>query len=134
MKNQKVYSVIVSLIPAIQAILDTFNVANVNGTMRMYIGAGLILLIIILQGIQIYFNPEVKDRALWVSAVALTGYIAGGIIDNLKTIQITDEIASVLRLVFSLIIVITNAIVREYNTVDINIKYDSIRNRNNKRI
>lgn len=132
MKNQKVYSVIVSLIPAIQAILDTFNVANVNSTMRVYIGAGLILLIIILQGIQIYFNPEVKDKALWVSAVALTGYIAGGIIDNLKTIQITDEVASVVRLVFSLIIVITNAIVREYNTVDTNVKYDSIRNRNRK--
>lgn len=118
MKNQKTYSVLVSIIPAIQATLDTFNIADVNSSMRMYIGASLILLIIVLQGIQIYFNPNVKDRALWVSVVALIGYIAGGILDNLQVVQIAVEASSIVRLVFSLIVVFTNTIVKEYNTID----------------
>ncbi len=118
MKNQKMYSVLVSMIPAIQAILDTFNVANMDSHVRMYIGAALIFLIIVLQGIQIYFNPNIKDTALWVNAVAMIGYVAGGIIDNLPAIQISEEVSSVIRLVFSLIVVFANAIVREFNTVN----------------
>jgi hypothetical protein len=118
MKNRKIYSVIVSLIPAVQATLDTFNAANINNNMRMYIGAGLILLLIILQGIQIYFNPDIKDKALWVSALALIGYIAGGIIDHLQLFAITNEASSMIRLVFTLVVVFTNAIVKQYNTVD----------------
>ena len=71
MKNQKMYSVLVSMIPAIQAILDTFNVANMDSHVRMYIGEALIFLIILLQCIQIYFNPNIKDTSLLVNAVAL---------------------------------------------------------------
>lgn len=118
MKNRKIYSVIVSLIPAVQATLDTFNAANVNSNVRMYIGAGLILLLIILQGIQIYFNPDIKDKALWVSAVAFIGYIAGGIIDHLQLFAFTDEASSIIRLAFTLIVVFTNAIVKQYNSVN----------------
>lgn len=118
MKNKKIYSVIVSLIPALQAVLDTFNAANVNNNMRMYIGASLILLLIILQGFQIYFNPDIKDKALWVSIVAFIGYIAGGIIDHLQLFAFTDEATSIIRLVFTLIIVFVNAIVKQYNTID----------------
>src|SRR6218665_3578629 len=118
MKKQKIYSVIVSLIPAVQAVLDTFNAAKVSDDMRMYIGAGLIFLIIVLQGIQIYFNPEVKNTALWVNVLALTGYVAGGVIENLNLISLSEEAASIIRLAFSLIVVITNTIVREYHTVD----------------
>ena len=119
MKNQKAYSVLISLIPAIQAILDTFNAAKVDGAMRTYIGATLMLLLIILQGIQIYLNPNIKDRALWVSIVALCGYIAGGVVDNLNLIHLTDEVFSIVRLTFSLVVVVANAIVREYNTLPI---------------
>lgn len=126
MKNQKAYSVLISLIPALQAILDTFNAAKVDGAMRMYIGASLMLLLIILQGIQIYLNPNIKDRALWVSIVALSGYIAGGVIDNLNLIHITDEVFSIVRLVFSLVVVVSNAIVREYNTVSVTKNENSI--------
>ncbi len=122
MKNQKAYSVIVSLIPAVQAILDTFNAAQVSDALRMYIGALLILLIIVMQGIQIYLNPSIKNNALWVSVVALIGYIAGGIMDNLNVIPMSEEVASVIRLVFSLFVVIANAIVREYNTVEDKLK------------
>ncbi len=122
MKNQKAYSVIVSLIPAVQAVLDTFNAAQVSDALRMYIGALLILLIIVMQGIQIYLNPSIKNNALWVSVVALIGYIAGGVMDNLNVIPMSEESASVIRLVFSLFVVIANAIVREYNTVEDKLK------------
>lgn len=84
----------------------------------MYIGASLILFLIILQGIQIYLYPDIKDRALWVSIVALMGYIAGGIIDNLNIVNLSQETDSIIRLVFTLIVVFANAIIRQYNTVD----------------
>jgi len=118
MKNKKIYSVLVSLIPAVQATLDTFNAANVSSNVRMYIGAFLILILIILQGVQIYLNPDIKDKALWVNVVAFIGYVAGGIIDHLQLIALTDEISSIIRLAFTLIVVFTNALVRQYNTVD----------------
>ncbi len=120
MKNKKIYSVLVSLIPAVQAMLDTFNLAQVNDTVRAYIGAVLILLLIVLQGIQIYLNPSIKDKALWVSVVALVGYIAGGIIDNLDLVHMTEEVSGIVRLIFSLVVTLANAIVRQYNTVDNN--------------
>lgn len=122
MKNQKIYSVIVSLIPAIQAVLDTFNAANVSDHMRMYIGGALIFLIIVLQGIQIYFNPEIKNKAIWVSIVALIGYIAGGMIDNLNLISLSEETSSIIRLAFSLVVVFANTIAKEYNTVNTGLK------------
>jgi len=117
MKNKKIYSVLVSLIPAIQATLDTFNAANINSNARMYIGAGLILLLILLQGIQIYFNPDIKDKALWISVIALIGYVAGGIIDHLQVLAFTEETSSIIRLAFTLIVVFTNSVVKEYNTI-----------------
>lgn len=122
MKNKKIYSVLVSLIPAIQATLDTFNAANVSNNVRIYIGAFLILMLIILQGIQIYLNPDIKDKALWVSAVALIGFIAGGIIDHLQLFAFTNEVSSIIRLAFTLVVVFTNAIVKQYNIVDTTLK------------
>lgn len=81
----------------------------------MYIGACLMLLLIILQGVQIFFNPNIKDSALWVCSIALVGYTAAGVIDNLNIIQFANETASIIRLVFSLIVILTNAIVVQYN-------------------
>lgn len=114
MKNQKLYAVLVSLIPAVQAALDTFNMANMNGSVRMYTGAVLMLLLIVLQGIQIYLNPALNNRLLWVNVVALIGYISGGIIDHLQWISLSDDNESLLRLLFSFAVIVSNAVVKVY--------------------
>ena len=129
MKNKNLYTIIVSTIPAVQALLDTFNVANINDNVRAYIGASLMLVLIILQGIQIYLNPRIKDKALWLSIVALVGYIAGGVLDNLHIIQLSAEAASIVRLVFTILIVITNTIVKQHNSIDnsLNINHEKLK-------
>lgn len=115
--NKFAYSVIISMIPALQATLDTFNAANLQNESRVYVSAILMLALIILQGIQTYFNPEIKNTALWISIVAFIGYVAGGIIDNLQIIQLSEENASVIRLAFTLIVVFSTSIVKQYNTL-----------------
>ena len=72
------------------------------------------LLLIVLQGIQIYLNPAVNNRLLWVNVVALVGYISGAIIDHLQWISLSEDNESLLRLLFSFAVIACNAIVRVY--------------------
>lgn len=114
MKNTKLYSILIGIIPVIQIVLDTINTAKLDNNIRMIVGASLMLMLIILQGIERYLSPNIKNTSLWISIIALIGFIAGGILDNLQIVSLSENSESIIRLIFTLIVVISATISKQF--------------------
>jgi len=114
MKNTKLYSILIGIIPVIQIVLDTINTAKLDNNIRMIVGASLMLMLIILQGIERYLSPNIKNTSLWISVIASLGFIAGGILDNLQIVSLSENSESIIRLIFTLIVVISATISKQF--------------------
>lgn len=114
MKNTKLYSILIGIIPVLQIVLDTINTAKLDNNIRMIVGASLMLMLIILQGIERYLSPNIKNTSLWISVIALLGFVAGGILDNLQIISLSENSESIIRLIFTLIVVISTTISKQF--------------------
>ena len=114
MKNTKLYSILIGIIPVIQIVFDTINTAKLDNNIRMIVGASLMLMLIILQGIERYLSPNIKNTSLWISVIASLGFIAGGILDNLQIVSLSENSESIIRLIFTLIVVISTTISKQF--------------------
>lgn len=120
--QSKLYSILIGIIPVLQIVLDTINTANLDENLRTIIGASLMLVLIILQGIERYLSPFKKNTALWISIIALIGFIAGGILDNLHIIKLAPNLESLVRLIFTLMVIVSAGISRQFGYDEDNFK------------
>lgn len=114
MISKKTYAILIGIIPVLQIVLDTINTAKLDNNIRMIVGASLMLMLIILQGIERYLSPNIKNTSLWISVIALLGFVAGGILDNLQIISLSENSESIIRLIFTLIVVISTTISKQF--------------------
>ncbi len=110
MKNEKLYQILIALIPTIQIAFDAINSIGLEDDIRTIIGGSLILTMLILNGIKQYFDPLIKNTAVGISILLFFGYVAGGIIDHLEVFNFSENTDAIVRTAMLVIVSASGAL------------------------
>lgn len=104
--KEDVYVKIIGLLPMLQVLFDTINVAQVGENVKMYVGASLMLLILIVNAFKIYFDPNKSNNALWLTIVMAVLFVVGGVLDQLDIFNLNEKWQGIVRTIATLLMAV----------------------------
>lgn len=89
--TSKLFAIIGLLITLAQMLFDLLNVANLNDSSKMYVGAIGMVLAIVNSGFKQFFDKKIDNKTIYLQVLLFIGFIAGGILDHFHQLEFLGE-------------------------------------------